>query len=258
AAEDYPLVLGSGQFIPGFEEQLVDAKAGEKKDVEVTFPAEYGVEALAGKPAVFSCTVKDVAEPASAEIDDELAKKYGLDDLDALKGQMKERLEGEFGDAARQILKRKLLDELDEIVSFDLPVGLVDAEAQQIARQLWSEENPEAQPGEQPEIEPTDEHKTLAERRVRLGLLLAEIGRKAEVEVTEAEMNQAIFRQAQQMPGQEKAFFDFVRSNEQMMQQIRAPLFEDKVVDYVLELASVTENKVEKADLEKAIEALDD
>ena len=258
AAEDYPLVLGSGQFIPGFEEQLVGAKAGEEKDVEVTFPAEYGVEALAGKPAVFSCTVKDVAEPASAEIDDELAKKYGLDDLDALKGQMKERLEGEFGDAARQVLKRKLLDELDKIVSFDLPVGLVDAEAQQIARQLWSEENPESQPGEQPEIEPTDEHKTLAERRVRLGLLLAEIGRKAEVEVTEAEMNQAIFRQAQQMPGQEKAFFDFVRSNEQMMQQIRAPLFEDKVVDYVLELASVTENKVEKADLEKAIEALDD
>lgn len=258
AAEDFPLVLGSGQFIPGFEEQLVGAKAGEEKDVEVTFPEEYGVEALAGKPAVFSCTVKDVAEPAPAAIDDELAKKYGLDDLEALKGQMKERLEGEFSDAARQVLKRKLLDELDTVVTFDLPEGLVDAEANQIANQLWNEENPDVKPDERPEIEATDEHKTLAQRRVRLGLLLADIGRKAEVEVTEAEMNQAIFRQAQQMPGQEKAFFDFVRSNEQMMQQMRAPIFEDKVVDYILELASVKENKVEKADLEKAIEALED
>ena len=258
AAEDYPLVLGSGQFIPGFEEQLVGAKAGEEKEVEVTFPEAYGVEALAGKPAVFSCTVKEVSEPVPAEIDDELAKKYGLDDLDALKEQMKERLTAEFGDAARQILKRKLLDELDTAVAFDLPKGLVEAEAKQIAHQLWHEENPEVQGHDHPEIEPTDEHNSLAERRVRLGLLLAEIGRKAEVEVTEQEMNQAIFRQAQQMPGQEKAFFDFVRQNEAMLQQIRAPIFEDKVVDYVLELASVKEKKVKKADLEKAIEEMED
>ena len=258
AAEDYPLVLGSGQFIPDFEEQLVGAKAGEEKEVEVTFPEAYGVEALAGKPAVFSCTVKEVSEPVPAEIDDELAKKYGLDDLDALKEQMKERLTTEFGDAARQILKRKLLDELDTAVAFDLPKGLVEAEAKQIAHQLWHEENPEVQGHDHPEIEPTDEHNSLAERRVRLGLLLAEIGRKAEVEVTEQEMNQAIFRQAQQMPGQEKAFFDFVRQNEAMLQQIRAPIFEDKVVDYVLELASVKEKKVKKADLEKAIEEMED
>lgn len=258
SAEDYPLVLGSGQFIPGFEEQLVGAKAGDEKEVEVTFPEEYGVETLAGKPAVFTCTVKEVSEPVPAEIDDELAKKYGLDDLNALKEQMKERLTAEFGDAARQILKRKLLDELDTAVAFDLPKGLVEAEAKQIAHQLWHEENPEVQGHDHPEVEPTEEHNSLAERRVRLGLLLAEIGRKAEVEVTEQEMNQAIFRQAQQMPGQEKAFFDFVRQNEAMLQQIRAPIFEDKVVDYVLELASVKEKKVKKADLEKAIEEMED
>ena len=258
SAEDYPLVLGSGQFIPGFEEQLVGVKAEEEKEVEVTFPENYGAEALAGKAAVFSCTVKDVAEPVSAEIDEELAKKYGLDDLDALKGQMKERLESEFSDASRQVVKRRLLDALDAAVAFDLPEGLVETEAKQIAHQLWHEENPEHKGHDHPEIEPTDEHKKLAERRVRLGLLIAEIGRKAEIEVTEQEMNQAIFRQAQQMPGQEKAFFDFVRQNQAMLQQIRAPIFEDKVVDYILELASVEEKTVTKADLEKEIEALED
>lgn len=258
AAEDYPLVLGSGQFIPGFEAQLEGAKAGDEKEVEVTFPEAYGVEALAGKPAVFSCKVKDVAAPKPAAIDDELAKKFGLDDLDALKAQMTERLASEYGDAARQIVKRQLLDALDEAVTFDLPESLVTAEANQIAHQLWHEENPDVEGHDHPEIEPTDEHKTLAERRVRLGLLLAEIGKKAEVEVSEQEMNQAIFRQAQQMPGQEKAFFDFVRQNPQMLQQIRAPLYEDKVVDYVLELADVTEKEVTKAELEKAIEAMED
>lgn len=258
AAEDYPLVLGSGQFIPGFEEQLVGVKAEEEKDIEVTFPETYGVEALAGKPAVFSCVIKDVAEPVPAEIDDELAKRYGLDDLETLKGQMKERLEGEFADAARQVVKRRLLDSLDATVSFELPEGLVEVEAKQIAHQLWHEENPDHKGHDHPEIEPTDEHRKLAERRVRLGLLIAEIGRKAEIEVTEQELNQAIFRQAQQMPGQEKAFFDYVRQNQAMIQQIRAPIYEDKVVDYILELATVEEKAVSKADLEKEIEALDD
>lgn len=257
-AEDYPLTLGSGQFIPGFEEQLVGVKAGEEKDVKVTFPAEYGAEALAGKDAVFSCVIKDVAAPATPEINDELAKKFGAEDLDALKGQMKERLEQEYAGAARQIVKRKLLDALDEAVKFELPESLVQVEADQIAHQLWHDENPDVQGHDHPEIETTDEHKALAERRVRLGLLLADMGRKAEVEVTEQEMNQAIFQQAQQYPGQEKQFFEFMRSNEQAMQQVRAPIFEDKVVDYALELAEVTDKPVAKADLEAAIEALED
>ncbi|MEM7547228.1 MAG: trigger factor [Pseudomonadota bacterium] len=258
SAEDYSLVLGSGQFIPGFEEQLVGTKAGDETEVNVSFPDEYGVEALAGKPAVFTCTVKEVAAAAKPVIDDEFAKKFGLDDLATLRTQMTERLEQEYQGAARQVLKRKLLDELDTLVAFDLPESLVEVEAKQIAHQLWHEENGDAEGQDQPEVEPTDEHTTLAQRRVRLGLLLADIGRKAEVEVTEAEMNQAIFRQAQQMPGQEKAFFDYVRQNPGMMQQIRAPLFEDKVVDYVLELATLNDKDVSKADLEKAIEALDD
>ncbi len=258
SAEDFPLTLGSGQFIPGFEEQLVGVKAGEEKNVEVTFPAEYGAENLAGKDAVFACTVKEVAEPAPAEIDDEMAKKFGAEDLNALKDQMKERLASEYGQASRQIVKRNLLDALDQKVKFDLPEGLVTAEADQIAQQLWHEENQEATEQPPEKIEPNDEHKTLAERRVRLGLLLADIGRKAEVEVTEAEINQALFQQAQQYPGQEKQFFDFIKQNEQALQQVRAPIFEDKVVDYVLELADVSEKSVSKADLEKAIEALDE
>ena len=258
SAEDFPLVLGSGQFIPGFEEQLVGVKAGEEKDVEVTFPEEYGATHLAGKAAVFACTIKEVSEPAAAEIDDELAKKFGAEDLAALKDQMRGRLGEEYAGASRQVLKRKLLDALDEKVRFDLPEGLVSAEADQIAQQLWQEENA-GEDAERPEtIEPTDEHKTLAERRVRLGLLLADIGRKAEVEVTEGEINQAIFRQAQQYPGQEKQFFDFMKSNEQALQQVRAPIFEDKVVDYVLELADVSDKAVKKDELEKAIEELED
>lgn len=258
AAEDFALVLGSGQFIPGFEDQLTGVSAGEEKDVEVTFPEAYGVKELAGKPAVFACKVKVVAKPVPAAVDDELAKKFGIEDLATLRQQMTERLEEEYKGAARQVLKRELLDKLDAAVAFDLPQGLVTAEANSIAHQLWHEENPDHQGHDHPEIEPKEEHLKLAERRVRLGLLLAEIGKTAKVEVTEGELNQAIFRQAQRMPGQERAFFEYVRQNPQMMQQMRAPIFEDKVVDYVIELASVTEKEVTKAELEAAIEALDD
>ena len=211
AAEDYPLVLGSGSFIPGFEEQLVGVSAGEEKAVTVTFPEEYGAAHLAGKEAVFDCTVKEVKSPKAAEIDDELAKKFGAEDLEALKGQITERLEAEYAGAARSVLKRKLLDALDGVVSFDLPPSLVEAEAKQIAHQLWHEENPDVQGHDHAEIEPTDEHNTLAERRVRLGLLLAELGQKAEVEVSDAEMTQAIMAQARQYPGQERQFFEFVQ-----------------------------------------------
>jgi trigger factor len=258
AAEDYPLVLGSNSFIPGFEDQLVGVKAEEVKDVTVTFPEEYGAEHLAGKEAVFTCTVKDVKEPVAAEIDDELAKKFGSEDLDSLKAQIKERLEAEYAGAARAVMKRALLDKLDEIVSFDLPPSLVEAEAGQIAHQLWHEENPDVQGHDHPEIEPTEEHNKLAERRVRLGLLLAELGQRAEVEVTDAEMTQAIMNQARQYPGQERQFFEFIQQNAQMQQQLRAPIFEDKVVDYVFELAQVSEKEVSKDDLQKAVEALDE
>ncbi|MCV2891906.1 trigger factor [Lentibacter sp. XHP0401] len=258
AAEDYPLVLGSNSFIPGFEEQLVGVKAGDEKNVEVNFPDEYQAENLAGKAAVFECKIKDVKEPKAAELNDELATKFGAEDLAALKGQIGERLEAEYAGAARAVMKRGLLDELDKLVSFDLPPSLLDAEAGQIAHQLWHDENPDVEGHDHPEITPTDEHIKLAARRVRLGLLLAELGQKAEVQVTDAEMTQAIMNQARQYPGQERQFFEFVQQNQQMQQQLRAPLFEDKVIDYAFELAAVSEKEVSKDDLQKAVDALDD
>jgi len=258
AAEDYPLTLGSGSFIPGFEEQLVGVKAGEEKAVTVSFPEDYQAEHLAGKDAVFDCTVKAVKQPVAAEINDELAQKYGAEDLDGLRQQIGERLEQEYSGAARAILKRTVLDALDAMVSFDLPPTMVETEAKQIAHQLWHEENPEHEGHDHPEIEPTDEHIKLAERRVRLGLLLAELGQKAEVEVTDAEMTQAVMNQARQYPGQEREFFEFVQNNPQMRQQMRAPIFEDKVIDYVVELAEVTDKEVTRQDLETAIEEMND
>ena len=258
AAEDYPLVLGSNSFIPGFEAQLVGVKLGEEVEVNVTFPAEYGAENLAGKDAVFECKIKDVKAPKAAEINDELAIKFGAEDLAALKGQITERLEAEYAGAARAVQKRHLLDALDKMVKFELPPSFVEAEARQIAHQLWHDENPDVQGHDHPEIAPTDEHNTLAERRVRLGLLLAELGQKAEIQVTDAEMTQAMMNQARQYPGQEREFFEFVQQNPQMQQQMRAPLFEDKVVDYAFELATVTDKDVTKDELQKAVEAMDD
>ncbi|MCR8723608.1 trigger factor [Frigidibacter sp. ROC022] len=258
AAEDYPLVLGSGSFIPGFEEQLVGVKAGDELEVKVSFPAEYQAKNLAGKDAVFACTVKAVKEPKPAEVNDELAKKYGAEDVAGLRAQITERLENEYKGAARAVMKRSLLDALDKEVSFELPTGLVEAEAGQIAHQLWHEEHPDEHGHDHPEIETTDEHRKLAARRVRLGLLLAEIGRKQEIKVTDQEMTQAVLNQARQYPGQERAFFDYVQKTPEVRQQIQAPIFEDKVVDYIFELASVTEKTVDKEALQKAVDALDD
>ena len=258
AAEDYPLVLGSNSFIPGFEEQLVGVKVGDEKEVTVSFPEDYGAAHLAGKDAVFACKVKAVKAPSPAPIDDELAKRYGAEDLEGLKGQISERLAAEYGQASRAVMKRKLLDALDEKVNFDLPPSLVDAEAKQIAHQLWHDAHPDVEGHDHPEVEPDEEHRKLADRRVRLGLLLAELGRKHEIEVTDAEMTQAVMNRARQFPGQERQFFEFVQQNPQMRQQIQAPLFEDKVVDYIFELATVSEKTVSKDELQKAVEEIEE
>lgn len=258
AADDYPLVLGSNSFIPGFEEQLVGAKAGDDVEVNVSFPADYQAENLAGKDAVFECKVNEVKAPVAAEINDELATKFGAEDLADLKGKITERLQEEYNGAARMVMKRNLMDELAKLVSFELPPTLVENESKSIAHQLWHEENPEVQGHDHPEIETTAEHTELAERRVRLGLLLAEVGQQQEIQVTDAEMQQAAMQQAQQYPGQERQFFEFLQQNEQMQQQMRAPIFEDKVVDYIIELAKVTEKSTSKEDLQKAVEALED
>jgi len=257
-AEDYPLVLGSNSFIPGFEAGLVGVKAGEEKDVEVTFPDNYQAETLAGKAAVFTCTIKAVKEPKPAEINDDLAKQFGAEDLAVLKVQIAERLEAEYNGASRAVAKRALLDALDKLVDFDLPSSLVDAEAGQIAHQLWHEENPEVHDHNHASVETTDEHRKLAVRRVKLGLLLADIGQKAEIKVTDAELTQAILNQARQYPGQERQFFEFVQQNAQVRQQMQAPIFEDKVVDHVFALANVTDVEATKEDLQKAVEALEE
>ncbi|MEM8553445.1 MAG: trigger factor [Pseudomonadota bacterium] len=258
SGDDFPLELGSGQFIPGFEEQLVGVKSGDERAVTVSFPEDYQAAHLAGKEAVFDCTIKAIEAPAAAEIDDDLAKNFGAESLDDLKTQVSTRLEAEFAGAARQVMKRALLDKLDGAVSFALPTALVDAEAKQIAHQLWHEENPEIEGHDHPDVEPTDEHMKLAERRVRLGLLLAELGRKNEIEVTDGEMQQAVMAQARQYPGQERQFFEMIQQNAGLQQQLRAPIFEDKVVDFIFELAQVTETETDKEALQKAVEALEE
>jgi trigger factor len=258
AAEDFPLVLGTKSFIPGFEDQLVGVKAGDEIEVKVTFPQEYGAAHLAGKEAIFACHVKAVKAPKPAEIDEELAKRYGAESLDALKTQIRTRLADEYAQASRQILKRRLMDALDALVDFDLPPTLVDVEAKQIAHQLWHEDHPDHHGHDHDAIEPTDEHKRLAERRVRLGLLLAELGNKHDIAVSDQEMQRAVIAQARQYRGQERQFLEFVQKNPPALQQIRAPIFEDKVVDFILELAQVDEKPVSKAELQSAIEALDE
>lgn len=258
AGTDYPLVLGSNSFIPGFEDQLIGAREGDDLNVNVSFPEAYGAANLAGKAAVFVCKIKAVKAPEAAVIDDELAKKFGAEDLAALKGQIATSLEAEYKGAARAVMKRALLDQLDKMIKFDLPNALVDAEAAQIAHQLWHEENPEVHGHDHGSVETTAEHKTLAERRVRLGLILAEVGRKAEVTVTDAEMTQAILAQSRQYAGQERQYFEFVQKNTQVQQQLRAPLFEDKVIDHIVSGAKVTDKEVTKEALQKLVEALDE
>ena len=251
-------MLASGTLIPGLEWRQAGGKAGDAKAVNVTFPAEYGAAHLAGKDVVFDVTVKEVRKPVPATVDDELAKKYGAESLEALKGQISERMGAEYAGAARQVLKRKLLDQLDAQVAVDLPPSLVAAEAGQIAHQLWHEENPDVHGHDHPEITPSDEHVKLAERRVELGLLLAELGQKNAVTVSDAEMTQAIMMQARQYPGQERAFFEFIQQNQAAQQQLRAPLFEDKDIDFIVELADVSEKTVTKDELKAAVDALED
>ncbi len=257
SAEDFPLVLGSGQFIPGFEDQLLGKKAGEEVAVTVTFPENYGAPNLAGKEAVFDVVVKEVRAPAKAELNDDLAKKFGAADLAELRSRVAERVKAEYDAASRSHVKRRLLDALDEKVSFELPPTMVRVEADSIAHQLWHEEHPEEHGHNHDKIDPTDEHKKIAERRVRLGLLLAQIGTVNQIAVSEQELNQAIFQQARQYPGQEREFFQWVRGNQNALNQVQAPIFEDKVVDFILDKAKITDKKVSKEELETALADLE-
>lgn len=256
-AEDFPLVLGSDQFVPGFEEQLLGVKAGDEKTVALTMPEDYGNATLAGKDVVFETKIKEVREPHPATLDDEFAKRFGVESVDELRAGIKERVGLEFNQASRAFIKRKLLDHLDETVSFELPPTMLDVESKQVAHQLWHEENPDVEGHDHPEVEPTEEHTKIARRRVMLGLLLAHIGSENEINVSEDELRQAMFAQARQYPGREREFLEWLQANQQALNEIQAPIFEDKVVDHVLERANVTERSVNKDELEKALEELE-
>ena len=258
AGSSVPLVLGLDQFVPGFEAPLFGAVEGETRRVEVTFPEDHPSKKLAGKLATFQVTVTAVQEPKPAAIDDELAKKFGAEDLDGLKERAGEAIKNEGESVARSILKRTLFDELDKVLEFDLPPSLVEREAEQIAYQLWRDEHPDDEGPDDEDIRPDDEHNRLAERRVRLGLLLSDLGERSDVTVTDAEMNQAVISQARTIPGRERDYFDLVQKSPAMRSQIHASIFEEKLVDYVLDMVTIKEKKVSKDELLKAFESLDD
>jgi trigger factor len=248
-AEGFNLVLGSGQLVPGFEDQLVGAKAGEVRDVNVTFPADYPEAKLAGKEAVFSVRVKDVKNPDPIATDDELAKRVGLDSLAALKERLREQLKQDFGRASRLHLKRRVLDALDAAHSFSLPPAMVESEFTGIWSQVEAElkrEGKTAADEGKTEDELKAEYRGIAERRVRLGLVLAKIGEQNGLTVAQEEIQRAIALRARQFPGQEQQVFNFYAGNPQAMAEVRAPIFEDKVVDFISELADVTDRRVDR------------
>ncbi len=262
-AEGFNLVLGSGQLIPGFEDQLVGAKAGESREVKVTFPAEYQAEKLAGKDAVFDVKVNEVKKPDELKIDDEFAKTLGFDTLAALKERVREQLKRDYAGASRLHLKRRILDALDEKHSFSLPPTMVEGEFNGIWRQVEAELKREGKSAEdegKSEEDLKKEYHDIAERRVRLGLVLARIGEQNGLTVAGDEVQRAIAQRARQFPGQEQAVFEYYARNPQAQAEIRAPIFEDKVVDFIAELAQVNERKVDRATLfldpDEAIEKL--
>ena len=249
---DFSLTLGSGTFIPGFEDGLIGVKAGENRDVKVTFPTEYHAPEMAGKDAIFAVTVKEVKVPEEAGIDDELAKKLGLDDLATLKDRVREQLTSDFKSASRLHLKRRVLDALDNAHDFPLPPAMVDHEFANIWAQVEEElkrEGKTAADEGKTEAELKAEYRKIAERRVRLGLVLGKLGEQNGISIAGDEVQRAIMARARQFPGQEQQVFQFYANNPQAQAEIRAPLFEDKVVDFIAELATVNERKVDKETL---------
>ncbi|QDO98367.1 trigger factor [Ferrovibrio terrae] len=258
-ATDYPLVLGSNSFIPGFEDQLVGMKVGEQKIVKVTFPEAYGNSDLAGKPADFDCTLKEVRAAAAVTIDDEFAKRFGLQSLQELKDNVKRDLGSEYKSLARMKMKRGLLDQLADQHSFDVPPGMVEMEFGQIWNEISSDKSRlEAEMAEEKksEDELKAEYQKIAERRIRLGLLLSEIGRINNIEVKSEEITRAMIEQARRFPGQERQVMEYFQKNPEAAQSLRAPIFEDKVIDFIVEMATVTDKTVTKEELQKEVEAV--
>ena len=252
--ENIPLVIGSGQFIPGFEEQMIGAAAGETRTLKVSFPKNYASEKLAGQPAEFETTATLIEAPGEATIDDEFAKTLGLESLDKLKEAARERLTAEFAGATRQKVKRLLLDRLDEAHRFEAPPSLVAEEFKLMWDSIKAEmasSNKTFADEDTTEAAAEEEYRKIADRRVRLGLVLSEIGEKNKITVTDDEVSRAVIERARQMPGREKEVWDYYRNNANALAQLRAPIYEDKVVDFILELATVTEKKVTREELFK-------
>ena len=259
--EDMAIELGAGQLIPGFEDQLVGVKVGDEKTVKVTFPEDYPVENLKGKPAEFAVTVKEVKIPAETTIDDEFAKSLGLESLDKLKELMKDQVEQELNGLTRTYMKRKLLDQLAAAHDFEVPPTMVEAEFNQIWQQLEHEASHEEDPeAAKAELEKDrDEYRGIAVRRVRLGLLLSEIGQAHGVQVSPQEMQRLVMQAAQQYrPEDRQRFVEYVQQDALAAAQLRAPLYEDKVVDFLFDKAEITDREVTRAEIEAAIEADED
>jgi trigger factor len=252
ADENGQLVIGSKQFIPGFEEQLVGLTAGDEKVIEVSFPEDYPAKHLAGKGVTFDIVVKEVQAPGEVAVDDDFAKGLGLEGLDKLKEIIRGQIESQFGAMTRQKVKRQLLDKLDEVYQFDLPERLVQSEFDGVWRQVEQDMERSGKSFEDEETtedEARAEYRKIAERRVRLGLVLSEVGEKNEVKVTDEEVQRALYEKVRQFPGQEKEVFEFYRSNPTALASLQAPIYEEKVVDYILELAKVTDKTVTKDEL---------
>lgn len=252
AMEGHQLVLGSGSFIPGFEEQLIGVKAGDEKDVKVTFPDPYQAADLAGKEAVFATKVIEVQGEKDAVIDDEFAQKFGVADLEALKAAVKTQYEGQLELQTRMKLKRAILDELDKKHKFDLPPNMVEMEFTNIWNQVQAEKEAgqlDEDDAKKSEKQLEKDYRKIAERRVRLGLVLAEMGQKHEIQISNEEIQQAMIAEARQYPGQEQQVIEFYQKNPQAIAQLRAPIYEEKVVDLIIEKAKVTDKKVDKETL---------
>ena len=250
-ASDYTLELGSGSFIPGFEDQLMGAEVGKTVDVKVTFPAEYGAPELAGKDAVFKCTIKEIHEFVDKPADDELAKKSNFENLEAMRKAIGERIGQDYNQISRTMIKRQLLDKLAETHKFAVPEGLVEGEFNAIWQRI-EEAKKKGEKLEDDEEKMRKEYREIADRRVRLGLLLADIGRSNSIDVTPEELNQAVMREAMRYQGQERQVLEFFSKNAEAKDQLRAPIFEEKTVDFILELAKVSEKSVTPEELLKA------
>ena len=253
SSQDFPLVLGSNSFIPGFEDQLIDVKKNDEKIVKVTFPENYGNKELSGKNAEFKCKIKEISSPVSPKVDDELAKKFGLESLKQLQENLKQQVKVEFEQGSRVLLKKQLMDKLETELKFELPESLVTAEANSVA--MHQEDNKKSDnPDEKPKI--TKEDKKIAERRVRVGLFFAEFGIQNKLDLTEAELNTAFENESKRYPGQEQEYLKFIKSNPQAQQAVRGPLFEEKVVNRILEAVTLKEKKLSVDKFKKQLEQL--